>query len=237
MLRTDAQPPSPDLATLRAENVTILDEPSAKAFLRTAGLEVPSGVVAATPVAAADVSGVDLPCMVKLVAPDLPHKSDLGGVAGPLHAWHDVEAAARRMLESAPAGARGVLVEPWVPGAAELIMSLSVSTPFGPILLFGLGGIWVEEYHDISYRLAPVTEPEAREMIRSRRAARLLEGARGTSPIAIDELAAAMSRFSELALRRDVRDHIAEIEINPLILGADGTPTAVDCTVTLRHSR
>lgn len=114
-------------------------------------------------------------------------------------------------------------------------MGLSMNTQYGPVVVFGAGGIWVEEYQDVAYRVAPVDDHEALQMIISRKASRFLGGKHGTSAIALDQIASVVHRFSRLALDQGVRDHVQEIEVNPLIVRADGVPTAVDCTVVLRE--
>ena len=237
LVSTDVHPSPPDLAALRTQSVTVLDEPAGKDFLRSVGIEVPSGVVVQSAQdAALAAEQVGLPCVVKLAAHDLPHKSDIGGVAGPLDSMVDVEEAAARMLASAPPTTQGLLVEPWVRGTAEVFMGLSMDTAYGPVVVFGAGGVWVEEFQDVAYRLAPVDAREALEMIRSRRATRFLDGKHGTSPVAFDQLASVLERFSRLALDPRVRAHVREIEVNPLIVRSDGAPVAVDCTVVLRDA-
>lgn len=236
-MSTDLHSSPPDLAALRAESVTVLDEPAGKEFLRTVGIEVPTGVVVQSAQdAAVAAEEVGLPCVVKLAARDLPHKSDIGGVSGPLDSVADVEEAAARMLASAPPSTQGLLVEPWVRGTAEVFMGLSMDTSYGPVVVFGAGGIWVEEFQDVAYRLAPVDALEALEMIRSRRGTRFLDGKHGTGAIALDQVASVVQRFSRLALDPRVRDHVREIEVNPLIVRPGGDPVAVDCTVVLRET-
>jgi len=237
LVSTELYPSPPDLSALRAEGVTVLDEPAGKDFLRAVRIGVPTGmVVQSAQEAAAAAEQVGLPCVVKLVARDLPHKSDVGGVAGPLDSVADVEAAAARMLASAPPLTLGLLVEPWVRGSAEMFMGLSMNTSYGPVVVFGVGGIWVEEFQDVAYRLAPVDALEALEMIRSRRATRFLDGKHGTGAVAFDKIASVVQRFSRLALDPRVRDHVREIEVNPLIVRTGGDPIAVDCTVVLREA-
>ncbi len=215
----------------------MLDEPTGKEFLRGVGIDVPTGVLAdSAESAAAAVDRVGLPCVVKLVARDLPHKSDVGGVAGPLNSVSEVEEAAARMLRSGPPSTQGVLVEPWVQASAEVFMGLTMNTSFGPVVVFGAGGIWVEELKDVAYHVAPVDEVEALAMINSRRSTRsLAEGRHGSGAVALDQVAAVIERFSRLALDPVVRDHVREIEVNPLLVRSDGAPVAVDCTVVLRE--
>lgn len=234
---TDIHSSTPDLAALRAESVTVLDEPAGKEFLRTVGIEVPTGVVVQSARdAAVAAEQLGLPCVVKLAARDLPHKSDIGGVSGPLDSVADVEEAAARLLVSAPPSTCGLLVESWVRGTAEVFMGLSMDSSYGPVVVFGAGGIWVEEFQDVAYRLAPVNAPEALQMVRSRRATRFLDGKHGTGAVALDQVASMVQRFSQLAMDPRVRNHVREIEVNPLIVRRDGAPMAVDCTVVLREA-
>lgn len=230
-------PAAPDLAAARAAGIRVLDEPAGKAILRGVGIATPEGRVVNSPAAAVEAAAaIGYPCMVKVVATDEPHKSEHGGVAGPFDHPEDLLAAAIRMASLTAVSDAQLLVEPWIAGDAELIMGLTFNSAFGPTLTFGVGGIWVEEYRDVAHRLAPVSHEEATAMILSRRAVRTFTGGRGGKSISIAELAEVIRCFSQLSTDPQIQAHVAEIEVNPLIVGAGAPPTAVDCTVVLRNS-
>jgi succinyl-CoA synthetase beta subunit len=231
---TSRLPSAPDLARLRADGITVLDEPTGKALIASIGITTPAGVIAASPSAAAEAAAsLGGRCMLKAVSTNQPHKSEAGGVAGPFDDPADVQAAATVMARASFTPNLAFLVEPWIAGDAEVIMGLNFTSAFGPTLMFGVGGIWVEEYRDVAHRLAPVSLDEAKAMISSRRAVRTLTGGRGGKSTQIADLANAIRLFSRLATDRAILEHVAEIEINPAIVSAGAPVTAVDCTVVL----
>jgi succinyl-CoA synthetase beta subunit len=220
---------------MRADGITVLDEPTGKALLNSIGITTPLGVIAASPSTAAEAAAsLGQRCMLKAVSTNQPHKSESGGVAGPFDNPADVQAAATVMARASSTPNVAFLVEPWIAGDAEVIMGLTFTSAFGPTLMFGVGGIWVEEYRDVAHRLAPVSLDEAKAMICSRRAVRTLTGGRGGKSIQIENLADTIRRFSQLATDPAILEHVAEIEINPAIVSAEFPLTAVDCTVVLR---
>jgi acyl-CoA synthetase (NDP forming) len=158
---------------------------------------------------------------LKLVSPDITHKTEVGGVRLGLRAAADVVAAAEEMLVRARAarpGARihGILVQRMVEGGRELLMGMVRDPQFGPMVVVGFGGIYVEVLKDTATRLAPFSPTEARAMLDELRMAPVLRGVRGESPVNLDALADAISRFSRLAADLSELD---ELEVNPLIAG------------------
>jgi acyl-CoA synthetase (NDP forming) len=135
----------------------------------------------------------------------------------------------RARRERPQAHITGVLLQPMVPRSRELLLGVVRDPQFGPMVVVGLGGIYVEVLNDTSARLAPVTQAEAREMLEELRMAPLLRGVRGELPVDLRALAEAISRFSSLAV--DLPD-LAEFELNPLMAGPDGV-VAVDARATL----
>jgi hypothetical protein len=152
-------------------------------------------------------------------------------VAGPLRSAQDVHRAAARI---ARAGGEGLLVERWAEGGVACFAGLSLHTAFGPVVSFGLGGVWVEILRDVSHRLAPVSEREALAMATSLRGAPLLLGARGRPPVDLAAVAASVARLSALATDADALHVIDELDVNPLLALPDGAPIALDATVVLR---
>jgi acetyl coenzyme A synthetase (ADP forming)-like protein len=182
--------------------------------------------------AAADVVGY--PAVVKIVSPDIPHKTDAGGVVLDLRDANEVRAAyeevVRRGRAYAPdAEIEGVLVERHVRRGRETIIGMSVDPSFGPVLMFGLGGIYVEALRDVVFRVQPVSDIDAREMVHGIRGVRLLEGLRGEPPSDLDAIAEAIQRVSQL-----VGDfpQISELDINPF-LAFDSGGLAVDARVSI----
>jgi acyl-CoA synthetase (NDP forming) len=127
----------------------------------------------------------------------------------------------RRNLERSHPEAEiaGFLVAPYLSAGRELIVGMTADPTFGPVLMFGLGGIYVETFKDVAFRICPVTEREAREMIESIRGFPLLAGARGGEPVRIESIVEVLQRLSQL-----VQEHpeIREIDVNPLRGAADG---------------
>jgi acetyltransferase len=181
------------------------------------------------------------PVVLKAVAPDLVHKMDVGGVLVDLRGPEELLAAAQKMTESvarhrgdrAGAGGLGFMIQEYVRGGREVIVGMTHDPKFGPLVMFGLGGIYVETMKDVVFRVPPLTDLEAQEMIRQIRGYSLLRGVRGEAPVDLNALAEVLQRFSQLA---EDMPEIAEIEINPLLVFPQaGDFRAVDARVRLRE--
>ena len=187
--------------------------------------------------AAVEAAGaMEGPVVLKAVAPGLVHKTEAGGVALELESPEEVREAfreIRRRSESwEEATLEGVLVQAMVEGGRETIVGMTTEPNFGPLIMFGLGGIYVEALGDVTFRLQPVSDLDAREMIRSIRGAPLLEGVRGEESVDFETLAETVQRVSQL-----VGDHprIAELDVNPFLAFPEtGRSVAVDGRVLLR---
>jgi acetyl coenzyme A synthetase (ADP forming)-like protein len=172
-------------------------------------------------VAAADEIGY--PVVVKAVSHEVVHKTDVGAVAIDLRAPEDVREAATGIVERVGRvpGAQlvGLLVERFEPGGRETIVGVSPDPAFGPVLMFGLGGVYVEALSDVTFRLLPVSAPDAEEMVDGIRGRALLDSLRGEPAADRSALVSTIQRVSQL-----VRDHpvIRELDINPLLARADG---------------
>ena len=157
--------------------LTVADEPTGKALLNAAGVATPEGRVvgsaAAAAKAAADLGG---PVGLKIVTPELAHRSDVDGVFGPLESVEAVRQAAVDLL--ARLGGE-LLVEAWETGGTHCFVGLSLRGPLGPVVSVGIGGIWVEVLRDVAHRAAPVTADEAAEALLSLRGSALLRGGVG----------------------------------------------------------
>ena len=176
------------------------------------------------------------PLAVKIVSRDIAHKSDIGGVrlnvanAQELkEAVAEVTANARRAAPAAQLA--GVLVSEMVAGGVETIVGVVNDAGFGPVVAFGIGGVMAEAIRDMSDRVAPFGPDDARAMIGEIRLRALLDGGRGRPACDIDALVGILVRVSELAWQ--MRERLAEMDINPLIVGPSGA-VAADALVVLR---
>jgi acetyltransferase len=188
--------------------------------------------------------GVRYPVVLKAVAPGLVHKTEAGGVRLDIHTPEELIAAAQKMTEevkrrhtpSALAESEmGFLVQEYVRGGREVIVGMTHDPKFGPLVMFGLGGIYVETFSDVVFRVPPITDLEAREMIRQIRGYRLLEGVRGEPAVDLRGLAEILERFSQLV---DDLPQLAEMDINPLMVFPQAKDfRAVDIRVRLAEKR
>lgn len=196
-------------------------------------------LVASSDEAGAAAERLGLPVVLKGVVENMVHKSEAGLVKVGLATAADVRAAATEMLARAAAAGSGrmlgLLVQEKVSAVAELLVGARVDPDFGPLIVVGGGGVTVELYQDVALRLAPVDAATAREMIAETRAGKMLTGWRGKPPADIDaaaETVAAVSRFIA-----DLRDAVAEVEINPLAVMAEGQGCrALDCVIVRRRA-
>ena len=214
-----------------------LDAHAGEALLAAYGLPTPATRLALTAQeAAAMAAAIGFPVALKLISPDLLHKTDVGGV---LLDVRDADAAragfeaimARARAAQPHARLRGVLIQQMLRGGQEVIIGVQRDPTFGPLVMFGLGGILVEVLADVSFRLAPLARQDAEEMIAEVRSARLLDGVRGQPPADRAALVDALLRVSQLAV-----DHpqISELDINPLlVMPAGHGVVAVDARVIL----
>jgi acetyltransferase len=214
-----------------------IGEVDAKKILRAYDFTVPLGQVAATADEAVAVAGrIGYPVALKIVSPDIIHKSDLGGVKLALANAEQVRDAFDLMLlritQRAPdARWEGTYVESMCSGGTEVIVGMTRDPQFGPMLMFGLGGIFVEVMKDVAFHLAPVTADEAMEMLMGTKSYAALKGARGHAGVDLPAVARCLQRISQLATDFP---SIAEMDINPLIVGETGTePVVADARMTL----
>lgn len=202
------------------------NEVQAMDVLRQAGLPVPDCTLATdadTAVAAAARAAG--PVVLKVVSPDILHKSDVGGVKLNLSGEDAVRHGHAAILDSVrthcpTARIDGVLVAPMAPKGVECIVGMHSDPVFGPVVMFGLGGVFVEVLKDVSFRLAPFDHAQALSMIREIKGYALLQGARGAPPCDIHALADALVALSRFADAR--REHFSSVEINPLLALPDG---------------
>ncbi|HXG41729.1 MAG TPA: acetate--CoA ligase family protein [Dehalococcoidia bacterium] len=219
----------------RSQGRRVLTEVESKQVLAEAGIPVVPARLATTPQeAAAAARELGFPAVLKVVSPDIVHKTDVGGVRLGLKDAEEVAAAFNDLVEGvrrhAP-GARidGVSVQPKAPPGIEVILGMSRDPQFGPVLMFGLGGILVEVLKDVSFRIVPITARDAREMLREIKAFPVLQGYRGQPPADLEALEGMLLRLSELA---EAHPELEEMDLNPVFAYAQGA-VAVDARIVL----
>jgi acetyltransferase len=222
------------LAAGRAE----LGEAEAREIVTAYGFRVPRSIEARTEAEAVEAAQqLGFPVVLKVSSPDILHKSDVGGVRLGLQNAEDVRRGCRDILEDvrrrAPkADVRGVLVQEMIRGGREVILGVSRDPQFGPLVMVGLGGIYVEILKDVVFRLAPVSEEEAREMLSELKSYALLGGARGEKPADVEAIVKSIQRVSQLVVDFP---QIAEMDINPLVAFPEGQgAVALDARMALR---
>lgn len=214
-----------------------MSEPEALALLADAGVPVVAHrVVRSADEAAAAADALGDAVVVKIVSADIPHKSDVGGVALGLRGAAQARAAFERTRNHAltarpDARLDGALVARMLAGGVECIAGVHRDPVFGPVLMFGLGGIHVETLRDVSLRALPITRDDALAMVRELRAFAILNGARGRPPVDLDSIADALCALADFAQRAG--DSLDSAEINPLIARpqAEGGCVAADALV------
>jgi len=212
-----------------------LTEPETKEVLKACGVPVPRFIVVKDVAGAIEAAAqIGYPLVMKIVSPDIPHKSDFGGVAVGIKDDSELEERWSQMfltvaMENPTAIIEGFIVEQMVPKGIEVITGVVDDAQFGPVAMFGVGGVSVELMKDVSFRLAPVDEKEALEMMSEVKLWPLLKGFRGDTPKDAPEVARVISRLVSVVQETN---GLREIEINPLIVYDEGV-VAVDARATL----
>ncbi|MCL2287999.1 MAG: acetate--CoA ligase family protein [Candidatus Bathyarchaeota archaeon] len=223
------------IAQARSENRKALLESEAKTIVKEYGITIPKFQLATNEKEAAKIAQeIGFPVVAKIVSPEIIHKSDAGGVKIDLKTTADVETAYKTIIENAKkydpkANLLGVLIMEMAPKGTEVIVGAIRDPQFGATLMFGLGGIFVEVLKDVTFKIAPVSVDEAKEMINGLKASALLKGYRNTAPVDIDALAQILVNISKLLV-----DHpeISELDLNPVMAYANGANT-VDARIIL----
>lgn len=222
----------------RKEGRTKLTEPEAKKVLASAGLAITREDVASTQdEAVTKAEQIGFPVVMKVVSADILHKSDAGGVKVGLadaesvrRAYRDIIAAVKEKHPGAKI--QGVLVQEMVEGGIETIVGVANRPPFGPVVAFGLGGVFVELLKDVTFRLAPIDEQGATEMLADIKGAGMLDGYRGQPAANKEELAKVIAQLSGLAIA--FNKDVEELDINPLVVKGDRV-VALDALITLKE--
>lgn len=210
---------------VRADRRTALVESEARTIAQAIGLPLPKTETARNADEAIEVARrIGYPVVFKIASPDILHKSDIGGVkvgiAGDDEARDAFDLLMYRANRFIPdAQIWGVIVQQMVSPGKEVIIGMSRDPQFGPLLAFGLGGIYVEALKDVTFRIAPITAREADEMMEEIRAAPLLHGVRGEKPSDLNAVRAALLRVSQLVVEFP---EIVELDVNPLVVHSSG---------------
>ncbi len=216
-----------------------LSEHQAKSILSKAGISFPREALARpNDDAGAIAETIGFPVVLKVCSPDIAHKTEIGGVVVGVKSQQDARQAAASILGNAhehhpDARLDGVLISPMITGGVETIMGVMRDPTFGPVVMFGLGGIFVEVLKDVTFRVAPFDLDEAHRMIREIRGYALLEGVRGASPSDIGALAKMLSDLSRFAAAN--ADVIDSIDLNPVLAMPKGRGAlALDALLVFR---
>jgi acetate---CoA ligase (ADP-forming) subunit beta len=219
----------------RSQGRTLLSEVESKQVLHEAGIPVALSVFAPdakTAVQAAEKMG--FPVVMKVVSPDVAHKSDVGGVRLGLESKEDVEQAFDQIMAAVKAAQpdasiEGVAVQKMAPAGTEVIVGMSKDPQFGPVMMFGLGGVFVEVLKDVAFRIVPLEPKDARELVREIKGFAVLEGVRGQPAADLGALENLILRVSEFA---EAHPEVEELDLNPVLAYPDGA-LAVDARIVV----
>jgi acyl-CoA synthetase (NDP forming) len=204
-------------------------EPEAKRLLSLAGMDTPRFIwTEKLDQAMRFAEEIGFPVVGKVVSPKVIHKSDKGGVEVGIGDGKKLKETFQRF--SQVEGFAGILIEEMLSGM-ELIVGAKVDYQFGPVILFGMGGIWTEIYRDVILRMAPLTEWDTDDMIVCLKARPLLEGYRGASPVNLKELKRLLTAFSDLVM--GIENLIESIDLNPVICSSERCAVA-DARIILK---
>ena len=219
----------------RQQGRTVLSEVEAKQLLAEAGIPVVEARLAAErdgAVALAEELGY--PVALKIVSPQITHKSDTGGVQLNLGTAEDVSSAFDAIVEAARRAAPearidGVSVQRMAEPGIEVIVGMTTDAQFGPVLMFGLGGVLVEVLKDVAFRVVPLTARDARQMVRDIQGFPILQGYRGQEPADLGALEGLLLKLSTFI---EEHSEVAELDLNPVFAYAKGA-VAVDARIVL----
>jgi len=212
-------------ANVISEGRQNLLEEEGQAVLRAYGFPVPKSVLATKEKEATKAAKkIGYPVVMKIASPQIIHKSDAGGVKVGLKTPQEVKRAFKEIIKNAKkydrkAIIKGVLVQEMVKAGKETIIGSKLEQGFGPVVMFGMGGIYVEVLKDVTFRVAPVTDSEADEMISSIKTNKLLQGVRGEKPSDTKKLSECIQRISQLVT--DFQE-IKELDMNPVLVFEKG---------------
>jgi len=223
----------------RSEGRTVLTEIESKEFLKQAGINIIDTKLATSREEAISVSRqFGFPVGLKIASPDIVHKSDAGGVKLGLKTAKQVSKAYEDILEAIrqkhpQARIQGVSVQKMARPGVEVIIGMSKDDQFGPVLMFGLGGILVEVLKDVSFRIVPLARRDAAEMLREIKGYPLFEGYRGQEAVDVSHLEELLIKVSDFV---EQNPEVKELDLNPIFAYSDGA-VAVDARVILEEGK
>jgi acetyl-CoA synthetase (ADP-forming) len=199
------------------------------------GIHTPkSGVVSTVGGAVEKASEVGYPVVLKIVSPEIIHKTDFGGVILNVANENELTIQYEKLITGVKsrepsAAIRGVLVEKMMPPSTEVIVGGLRDKQFGPTVMFGIGGIFAEAYDDVTFRIAPIDRVDALNMIHGLRGSRMLEGMRGKTPLDLEAVVNILAGVSGMMCQHEA---ISQLDLNPVILYPNGA-CAVDSRIIL----
>lgn len=227
------------LKEIRGEGRTSLSEYESKQVLSKWGVSVTDTRLAKSELEAVDAArDLKYPVVMKISSPDVDNKSEVGGIRVGIsseievrQAFEDLKLNVKSVYEDADI--QGVVVQEYVPDAKEVVIGIIQDPSFGPTVTFGLSGVWIETLQDLSYRLAPVSEEDAKEMIREINGYPILAGSEGGQPVDIEGIVDVIKKTSEVPV--EFRE-ISEIALTPVFAFPKGEgATVVDAHIELKE--
>jgi acetyl-CoA synthetase (ADP-forming) len=220
----------------KAEKRKSLYEYEAKTICAEVGIPTPNFSLVTSPEKAVEISDkFGYPVVLKIMSPQIIHKSDVGGVQLNLQNSSDVKQAYKTILENVKSNnpdavIQGILVQKMAPPSHEIIVGATIDPQFGPTIMLGMGGIYVEIYKDVTFRVAPIKKRDAIEMIDELKGMRILKGYRGQTPSDIKAVIDLILKVSDLAMNYQV---INQIDLNPTLVYEKGLQV-VDARIILK---
>ena len=214
----------------------VITEESSKKLLADYGIKVPPYALVTTPgEAEKKATEIGFPLVAKVVSPEILHKTDVKGVKVGIKSGSEAEAVFSEMYDrlSKQYQIKGILLEKMVPPGVEIIIGLQNDAQFGPVLMVGLGGIFTEVFQDVSFRVLPINENDAEEMLTDLKGSKLLKGFRGSEAIDIGVLKDALLKIGRLGI--DLAPYFESVDFNPVILYPRDY-CVVDAKIILRDS-
>lgn len=226
------------LAQARSEGRTLLNEVEAKQVLIDAGVSATATSLATSPAEAKQqAEAMGFPVVLKIVSPDIAHKSDVGGVKLNLTdgdavatAYDEIIANSKRAEPNA--NILGVSVQQMAKQGTEVIVGMTTDPQFGPVMMFGLGGVMVEVLKDVAFRLVPLEEKDARQMLSDIKGKAILDGVRGNPPADLDALTETILKVSKFV---EQHPEVRELDLNP-VFAYDTGAVAVDARIVVAEA-
>jgi len=213
----------------------VITEEQAKQILESYGIRVPPyALVKSEEEAVREAKRIGFPLVMKVVSPEILHKTDVGGVKVGIKSEQEVIETFRSMYDrlAGKYDVKGILLEKMVPQGIELIVGLQYDEQFGPVIMVGLGGIFTEVYRDVSFRMLPISKQDALDMLNELNGKKVLEGFRGSKPINKDMLAEALVSIGKLGI--DMAAYYDSVDFNPIVVYPDDY-AVVDAKMILRE--